>query len=207
MRRLLFASLLAFAMPVAAVQAQADAEPQTPPIKAEMKKFDKALDAVIDFLEDGKKGEDLPMAEVAAAQAALQASKQHPPRITGQQPKDKQAEFMRDYRIAMNKMIRSTLDLEDALLNRDWKGRGEGGRRHGRAEEDWPPHVQGAAAEGAQVAGSWSAEMIHGRNSRRGRAVSRRCARCPTCPPTSRTSSGSSRCSARSSRTRLLAGG
>ena len=88
MRRLLFASLLAFAMPVAAVQAQADAEPQTPPIKAEMKKFDKALDAVIDFLEDGKKGEDLPMAEVAAAQAALQASKQHPPRITGQQPKD-----------------------------------------------------------------------------------------------------------------------
>ena len=121
MRRLLFASLLAFAMPVAAVQAQADAEPQTPPIKAEMKKFDKALDAVIDFLEDGKKGEEPPMAQVTAAQAALQASKQHPPRITEQQPKDKQREFVRDYRIAMNKMIRSMLDLEDALLNGDWK--------------------------------------------------------------------------------------
>ena len=64
MRRLLFASLLAFAMPVATVQAQADAEPQTPPIKAEMKKFDKALDAVIDFLEDAKKGEEPPISSM-----------------------------------------------------------------------------------------------------------------------------------------------
>lgn len=119
-KTLLLASLFA-ALTTAPIAAQEDAKPATPPIKAEMKKFDKALDAVIDFLEDGKKGEEPPMAQVAAAQAALQASKQHPPRITGQQPKDKQSEFVRDYRLAMNKMIRSMLDLEDALLTRDWK--------------------------------------------------------------------------------------
>ena len=119
-KTLLLASLFA-ALTTAPIAAQEDAKPATPPIKAEMKKFDKALDAVIDFLEDSKKGEEPPMAQVAAAQAALQASKQHPPRITGQQPKDKQSEFVRDYRLAMNKMIRSMLDLEDALLTRDWK--------------------------------------------------------------------------------------
>jgi len=120
MRNLLLSSLLFALVPVPSLQAQESEQPAAP-IKAEMKKFDKALDAVIDFLEDGKKGEEPPMAQVAAAQAALQASKQHPPRITGQQPKDKQSEFVRDYRLAMNKMIRSMLDLEDALLTRDWK--------------------------------------------------------------------------------------
>jgi len=120
MRNLLLPSLLFALIPVASLQAQGDERPAAP-IKTEMKKFDKALDAVIDFLEDGKSGEKPPMAEVAAAQAALLASKQHPPRITGQQPKDKQDEFVRDYRIAMNKMIRSMLDLEDALLQGDRK--------------------------------------------------------------------------------------
>ncbi|MGC6488821.1 MAG: hypothetical protein ACON4Z_14335 [Planctomycetota bacterium] len=118
MRNLLISSLFTALVPVAALQAQEDTKPAAP-IKAEMKKFDEALDAVIDYLEDGKPGEEAPMAKVTAAQAALQASKQHPPRITGQQPKDKQAAFVRDYRIAMNKMIRSMLDLEDALLQGD----------------------------------------------------------------------------------------
>lgn len=121
MRNTLLVSLLAITLPTLSLHAQEDAKPQTPPIKAEMKKFDKALDEVIDFLEDGKKGEQPPMAQVAAAQAALHESKQHPPRITGQQPKDKQAEFVKNYRLAMNKMIRSMLDLEDALLNKDYK--------------------------------------------------------------------------------------
>lgn len=119
MRNTLLASLLSLTLPTVALHAQEDAKPQTPPIKAEMKKFDEALDAVIDFLE--KPTDKAPMAEVAAAQAALHESKQHPPRITGQQPKDKQAEFVKNYRLAMNKMIRAMLDLEDALLNKDYK--------------------------------------------------------------------------------------
>ena len=120
MRNLLLSSLLFALVPVPSLQAQESEQPAAP-IKAEMKKFDEALDAVIDFLEDGKPGEAPPMAKVAAAQAALQASKQHPPRITGQQPQDKQKAFVRDYRIAMNRMIRSALDLEDALLQGDKK--------------------------------------------------------------------------------------
>ncbi len=117
-KTLLLASLFA-ASTTAPIAAQEDAKPATPPIKAEMKKFDKALDVVIEFRE--KPSQKAPMAEVAAAQAALQESKQHPPRTTGQQPKDKQEEFVRSYRLAMNKMIRSMLDLEDALLNKDYE--------------------------------------------------------------------------------------
>jgi soluble cytochrome b562 len=120
MRNLLLSPLFLALLPVSSLQAQEKSKPAAP-IKTEMKKFDKALDAVIDFLEDGKTGEEAPMAEVAAAQAALQASKQHPPRITGQQPKEQQAAFVRAYRIAVNKMIRSMLDLEDALLQGDNK--------------------------------------------------------------------------------------
>ncbi|MFN3244148.1 MAG: hypothetical protein ACE37K_21755 [Planctomycetota bacterium] len=119
MHKTLLTALLAVALPTTSLFAQEDAKPATPPIKAEMKKFDKALDAVIDFLE--KPSDKAPMKEVAAAQAALQESKQHPPRITEQQPKEKQAEFVRNYRLAMNKMLRSMLDLEDALLNKDYK--------------------------------------------------------------------------------------
>jgi len=117
-KTLLLATLFA-ALTTAPLTAQEDAKPQTSPIKAEMKRFDKALDVVIEFLE--KPSAKAPVAEVAAAQSALQESKQHPPRTAGQQPEDKRAEFVRSYRLAMNKMIRSMLDLEDALLNKDYE--------------------------------------------------------------------------------------
>ncbi|MCK5941907.1 MAG: hypothetical protein KAI24_08075 [Planctomycetes bacterium] len=119
MHKILLSALFAVVAPTAPLLAQDDAKPATPPIKAEMKKFDKALDAVIDFLE--KPSDKAPMAEVAAAQAALHGAKQHPPRITEQQPKDKRAEFVRNYRLAMNKMLRAMLDLEDALLTKDYE--------------------------------------------------------------------------------------
>ena len=46
MRNTLLVSLLAITLPTLSLHAQEDAKPQTPPIKAEMKKFDKALDEV-----------------------------------------------------------------------------------------------------------------------------------------------------------------
>ena len=116
MKKTLLTVLFALVAPLAA---QDDDKPQGSPIKAEMKKFDKALDAVVDFLKEPKG--DAPMAEVAAAQVALHQSKLHPPRTAEEQPEEKRAEFVRDYRIAINAMIRSVLDLEDALLKKDFK--------------------------------------------------------------------------------------
>jgi len=93
---------------------------QDPPLKQEMEKLDEAVDAVAEFLK--KPDGDAPMAEVAAAQAALHEAKKYEPRATQRQPEDKRADYVRDFRIEINKLIRRVLDLEDALLKKDWKG-------------------------------------------------------------------------------------
>lgn len=92
---------------------------QGSPLKAEMEKLDEAIDAVADFLK--KPEGDAPMAEVAAAEAALNEAKKHEPRATQRQPEEKRAEYVRDYKIGINKTIRLMLDLEDALLQKKWK--------------------------------------------------------------------------------------
>ena len=121
MHKTLIPTLFAFAvsaMPLAG-QDEAKPKPQPHPIKVEMKKFDAALDDVSDYLE--KPGDKLPMQHVAAAQAALQACKVHAPRTTEQQPKERREEFVRNYRLAINKLLRAALDLEDALLQKDYE--------------------------------------------------------------------------------------
>ena len=112
------------ALTVGSIAAQED-QPKRPPapIKVEMKKFDKALDAVVEFLGDPKG--DAPMDKVVAAQMALLEAKKHAPRATTRQPEGDQAAYVTDYRIMMNKTIRAVLDLEDALLKKDWKAAGK----------------------------------------------------------------------------------
>lgn len=89
------------------------------PLGSEMKKLDKAVEAVADFLK--KPEGDAPVAEVAAAQEALHKAKQETPRLLQRQPEGEQASFLAAYKTEINKAIRSMLDLEDALLKKDWQ--------------------------------------------------------------------------------------
>lgn len=110
------AALVGISAPLAAQQGDGDSKKS--PVKVEMGKLDDALDVVGDYLEkpDGK----APMAEVAAAQAAMQESKQHPPRTLEEQPEEKRAAFLAAYKVEINKALRALLDLEDAMLQKDW---------------------------------------------------------------------------------------
>ncbi|MEO6598203.1 MAG: hypothetical protein ABIP94_25950, partial [Planctomycetota bacterium] len=89
------------------------------PLKTEMEKVETALDAVTAFLK--KPEGDAPFAEVAAAQESLHKAKQETPRLAARQPEDKRAAFVTDYKIQINKTARVMLDLEDAMLQKDWK--------------------------------------------------------------------------------------
>lgn len=89
------------------------------PVKAQMEKVDEALETVGKFLE--KPSGEAPMAAVTAAQVALQEAKQHEPRITQRQPEGERPAFVADYRIQINKTMRGLLDLEDAMVQKDWK--------------------------------------------------------------------------------------
>ncbi|MFK7742219.1 MAG: hypothetical protein AB8H80_18035 [Planctomycetota bacterium] len=115
---LLLAALVGF---VAPLQAQEDSGKtrKKSPVKVEMEKLDESLDAVAAFLE--KPAGAAPMQQVAAAQAALQEAKKHPPRTLEQQPEEKRAAFLAAYKVEMNKNLRLVLDLEDALLQKDWE--------------------------------------------------------------------------------------
>jgi hypothetical protein len=92
---------------------------QKPPVKVEMEKMEEALDVVGDFLKkpEGK----APMAEITAAAASLMEAKKHAPRAAARQPKEKQAEFILAYQVEINKALRGVLDLEDAMLTKDYK--------------------------------------------------------------------------------------
>lgn len=89
------------------------------PVKAEMEKVEEALDVVGDYLKkpEGK----APATELTSAIAALVECKKHAPRATARLPEDQQAEFVKNYKIEINKALRGVLDLEDAVLNKDMK--------------------------------------------------------------------------------------
>ena len=89
------------------------------PLGTEMKKVDKAIEAVDEFLK--KPEGEAPMAEVVALQEALHKAKQEKPRLTQRQPEDKQGKFVDDYKVEINKAVRAALDLEDALVQKDYK--------------------------------------------------------------------------------------
>lgn len=93
------------------------------PVKQQMEKLDEALEAIGKFLE--KPEGEAPMAELAAAQAALHEAKQHAPRSTQRQPEGQQAAYVVDYKLQLNKTLRATLDLEDAMLAKDWAAAGK----------------------------------------------------------------------------------
>lgn len=111
-KNLLLATLV-LAIPTAAIAQEAGGRKKSP-VKVEMERLDEALDAVGDYLKEPKG--DAPLAQIAAAQAALQESKKHPPGTLEQQPEEKRAEFLAAYKIKINETIRVLLDLEDALL-------------------------------------------------------------------------------------------
>ena len=117
----LLAGIAATSTPILA-QDDGDAPPaqrSSTTVKSQMKTFDKSLDVIIDFVK--KPEGDAPMADVAAAQEALHNAKQIAPRLTDEQPADEQAEFVKAYKLQINKTIRGMLDVEDALLQKDWK--------------------------------------------------------------------------------------
>jgi len=89
------------------------------PVKVEMENLDEALEAVSDWLEkpEGK----APMAKITEATVAMVEAKKHAPRATARLPEDKQKEFVKNYQIEINKLLRSILDLEDAMLKGDHK--------------------------------------------------------------------------------------
>ena len=119
MKKILLIVLFCAALPATPLFAQDAGKRKSPPVKVAMKKFDKALDEVFDFLQEPKG--TAPMAKVTEMQAALLEAKQHEPRSLEQQPADKRAAFLRGYKIEINKTIRLVLDLEDALLQQDYK--------------------------------------------------------------------------------------
>ena len=129
---------------------EASAKRQAPPIKVEMKKLDKALDAVADFLK--KPEGDAPMAEIAAAQKALQESKQHQPRATERQPDGERASYVIDYKLQIN----ATPARHARSRGRDAEARLGSGRQDRRQaqepEEGRPPQVQAAPQAPRQVA-------------------------------------------------------
>ncbi|HEX5053430.1 MAG TPA: hypothetical protein VFZ65_16755, partial [Planctomycetota bacterium] len=122
----LLAGITAFSTPLLAQEGGEGGERgrrPASPLKTEMEKVEKALDAVTAFLK--KPEGDAPLAEVAAAQEALHKAKQETPRLTARQPEDKQASFVTEYKIQINKTTRVMLDLEDAMLQKDWKAAGK----------------------------------------------------------------------------------
>lgn len=113
------ALFVAFAAVSAPLSAQDGGARRGSPLGSEMKKLEKAVEAVADFLK--KPEGDAPVAEVAAAQEALHKAKQETPRLLQRQPEGEQAAFLAAYKTEINKALRSMLDLEDALLKKDWK--------------------------------------------------------------------------------------
>lgn len=111
------------------------------PLGTEMKKVEKAIEAVSTFLD--KPTGDAPLAEVVAAQEALHKAKQEKPRLTQRQPEDKQDKFVTDYRININKAVRATLDLEDALVQKNWKAAGQAVKELEKLEKDGHKEFKG----------------------------------------------------------------
>ena len=118
------ALLIAFAVATASVTLVAqdvkDATSRSKsPVKVEMKKLDEALDAVADYLAkpEGK----APLAQIATAQQALQQAKQHAPRTAKAKPEGERAAFVIEYKLQINRAARGLLDLEDALLQKNWE--------------------------------------------------------------------------------------
>lgn len=89
------------------------------PVKVEMENMEEALDVVSEWLK--KPEGDAPMAKITEATVAMVAAKKHAPRATARLPEDKQKEFVKNYQIEINKLLRSILDLEDAMLKDDHK--------------------------------------------------------------------------------------
>ena len=123
MKRSLLVVLLTITSAAAPLMSQ-NADGQRPkrtrsPVKVEMQKMEEALETVDDYLK--KPEGDVPMAEIAAATAAVIEAKKHAPRAASTQPEDKRADFIKSYQIEMNKVLRGILDLEDALLADDLK--------------------------------------------------------------------------------------
>lgn len=89
------------------------------PVKVEMEKMADALELVSDWL---KKPEGAaPMAKITEAVVAMVEAKKHAPPATARQPEAKQKDFVKNYQIEVNKVLRSILDIEDAMLNGDHK--------------------------------------------------------------------------------------
>lgn len=121
MKSSLIAALFTIAATTTPLLSQSGQQPkrQKSPIKVEMEKMDEALDVVADFLDkpEGK----APLAEITALTTALMESKKHAPRAAARLPKEKQAEFVLAYQVEINKALRGVLDLEDAMLTKDYK--------------------------------------------------------------------------------------
>ena len=62
-----------------------------------------------------------PMAKISEAAVAMIEAKKHAPRATARLPKEKQKDFVKNYQIEINKLLRNILDLEDAMLTGDHK--------------------------------------------------------------------------------------
>lgn len=92
---------------------------QASPLKEEMEKLEEALEAVEAFL--AKPEGDAPLAVVTEAQAEMLKAKARQPRLTERQPEADKPKFVNDYKVQMNKLVRGLLDLEDALLEKNWK--------------------------------------------------------------------------------------
>ena len=123
MKRSLLIALLAITTAASPLLCQDEGgkRPQRAPseIKAQMEKMEEALDAVGEYLK--KPEGDAPMAKITEAAASLMEAKKHAPRATQRQPEDKQADFVRAYQVEINKAMRGILDLEDAMLGKDYK--------------------------------------------------------------------------------------
>ncbi len=132
------------------------------PLGAEMKKVEKAVESVSDFLK--KPEGDAPIADVVAAQEALHKAKQEKPRLTQRQPEDKQAKFVDAYKVEINKAVRATLDLEDALVQKDWKAAEKAVKELEKLEKEGHKEFKGRrGAPGGQGGGGQGGEGGEGR--------------------------------------------
>lgn len=113
-----FLTIVTAAAPAFAQDGQRPARKKSQ-VKAEMVKMEDALDVVSEWLKkpEGK----APMDKVTEATLAMVEAKKHAPRATARQPEDKREEFVKNYQIEVNKVIRNLLDLEDAMLKGDHK--------------------------------------------------------------------------------------
>lgn len=122
MKRSLLVALLAIATAATPLLSQdGDKRPvrKKSPVKAEMQKMEDALDLVADWLK--KPEGDAPMASITEAAVAMIEAKKHAPLATARQPEGKQKQFVKNFQIEINKVLRNILDLEDAMLNGDNK--------------------------------------------------------------------------------------